>query len=142
MTSISLVSISFVCTKRNPIQVDYIPYLDSLAGLVGVRPNIMLLLMKDPELALELFTGPCTPYQYRLSGPGQWAGARQAILTQWERVAQPFRTRVLPEPEARPSSRHSITVIFSGLALLCYIFYNKHHLLSLTSSLPFFRSPQ
>ncbi|XP_059196507.1 flavin-containing monooxygenase 5-like [Centropristis striata] len=130
----------FVLSDRNPVQVDYIPYLDSVAEEVGVRPNLLWLLLKDPRLALQVFLGPCTPYQYRLTGPGQWAGARQAILTQWERVLQPFRTRVVPEPETRPSSRRSIVVIFSGAALLC-CFYNKHCLSSVFSP-PLFRSPQ
>lgn len=71
---------------------------------VGVRPNLLRLLLRDPVLWMRVFFGPCTPYQYRLTGPGRWAGARQAILTQWERVAQPFRTRLVPEPESRPSS--------------------------------------
>ncbi|XP_059196509.1 flavin-containing monooxygenase 5-like [Centropristis striata] len=117
----------YACSERTPIQVDYIPYLDSVAEEVGVRPNLLWLLLKDPRLALQVFLGPCTPYQYRLTGPGQWAGACQAILTQWERVLQPFRTRVVPEPETRPSSRRSIVVIFSGAALLCCFFYNKKH---------------
>ncbi|XP_075944657.1 flavin-containing monooxygenase 5-like isoform X2 [Anarhichas minor] len=118
--------------KCNPHQVNYIPYLDSLAEQVGVKPNILWLLLTDPRLALQVLLGPCTSYQYRLTGPGQWAGARQAILTQWERVHQPFRTRVVPEPETRPSSRRSIIVIVSGAALLCSFF----------SPLAFFRPPQ
>lgn len=117
-------SFSFACSERNPLQVDYIPYLDSLAEQVGARPNILWLLMKDPRLALRVWLGPCTSYQYRLTGPGQWVGARQAILTQWERVIQPFRTREVPEPETRPSSRLSIMVTFSGVILL-YCCYNK-----------------
>ncbi|XP_056233721.1 flavin-containing monooxygenase 5-like [Seriola aureovittata] len=121
----------FSCSDRNPLQVDYIPYLDSLAEQVGARPNIPWLLMKDPRLALQVLLGPCTPYQYRLEGPGRWAGARQAILTQWQRVVQPFRTRVVPQPETRPSSRWRIVVVFSGVTLLCCICYNK----------PLFRSP-
>uniref|UniRef100_A0A665UVN2 Flavin-containing monooxygenase n=1 Tax=Echeneis naucrates TaxID=173247 RepID=A0A665UVN2_ECHNA len=60
---------------------------------VGVRPNFLLLLLRDPVLWVKVVFGPCTPYQYRLTGPGQWAGARHAILTQWKRVAQPFKTR-------------------------------------------------
>uniref|UniRef100_A0A4W5NS92 Flavin-containing monooxygenase n=1 Tax=Hucho hucho TaxID=62062 RepID=A0A4W5NS92_9TELE len=75
------------------LHVDYIPYLDSLAEQVGVRPNILGLLLREPGVGLRVLLGPCTPYQYRLRGPGKWDGARQAILTQWERVAQPFRTR-------------------------------------------------
>ena len=133
-------SVRFACSDRNPIQVDYIPYLDSLAEQVGVRPNLLRLLLKDPRLALQVLLGPCTPYQYRLTGPGQWAGARQAILTQWERVLQPFRTRVVPEPESRPSSRWNVIMIFSGAALLCCFFYNKQPLSSFLSPLSFFRS--
>ncbi|CAJ1060082.1 flavin-containing monooxygenase 5-like [Xyrichtys novacula] len=120
----------YACSEHTPIQVDYIPYLDSLADLVGVRPNIPRLFLKDPRLAMEILLGPCTSYQYRLSGPGQWAGARQAILTQWERVLQPFRSRVLPEPEHKPSSGLSIMMVFSGEALLCCFFINKQTLSS------------
>ena len=132
--------VRFACTELNPIQVDYIPYLDSLAEEVGVRPNIPWLFLTDPRLALELLTGPCTPYQYRLTGPGKWAGARETILTQWERVLQPFRTRVVPEPESRPSSRLGIIVIVSGAALLGCFCYNKHLQGSLLSLQSFFRS--
>uniref|UniRef100_UPI0037E9BDD0 flavin-containing monooxygenase 5-like n=1 Tax=Semicossyphus pulcher TaxID=241346 RepID=UPI0037E9BDD0 len=124
----------FACSERNPLQVDFIPYLDSLAEQVGVRPNVLSLFLKDPRLALQVLLGPCTSYQYRLTGPGRWAGARQAILTQWERVLQPFRTRVVPEPEPRASSCRSIMVVFSGAALLCCFFYSKHSCC--------FRSPQ
>ncbi|XP_068176166.1 flavin-containing monooxygenase 5-like isoform X2 [Antennarius striatus] len=81
--------------------VDYISYLDFMAEEVGVRPNLLTLPLRDPVLWVKIFFGPCTPYQYRLTGPGQWDGARQAILTQWERVAQPFRTRVVPVPKRR-----------------------------------------
>ena len=36
---------------------------------------------------------PCTPYQYRLQGPHPWAGARDAIMTQWDRVFHALNTR-------------------------------------------------
>ena len=70
-------------------KVDYISYLDDLASFIGVKPNIPLLFIKDPRLAWEVFFGPCTPYQYRLMGPGKWDGARNAILTQWDRTLPP-----------------------------------------------------
>ncbi|KAG8003411.1 Dimethylaniline monooxygenase [N-oxide-forming] 5 [Nibea albiflora] len=132
----------FACSDRNPIQVEYIPYLDYLAEQVGVRPNLSWLLLTDPRLALNIILGPCTPYQYRLTGPGQWAGARQAILTQWDRVVQPFKSRVVPEPETKPSSRRKIITFFSGSVLLCCIVYNKQQLSSFFSSLSLLRSPQ
>ncbi|XP_053287024.1 flavin-containing monooxygenase 5 [Pleuronectes platessa] len=115
----------YACSERNPLQVENITYLDSLAEQVGACPSIPRLMMKDPRLALQVLLGPCTPYQYRLTGPGRWAGARQAILTQWERVIQPFRTRVVPEPEPRPSSSLSSVLIFSGVTMLCCFCYNK-----------------
>ena len=43
------------------------------------------LLMTDIKLFWQVMFGPCTPYQYRLFGPGAWDGARHAIMTQWER---------------------------------------------------------
>uniref|UniRef100_A0A3P9JMG4 Flavin-containing monooxygenase n=1 Tax=Oryzias latipes TaxID=8090 RepID=A0A3P9JMG4_ORYLA len=112
---------SYVCSERNPLQVDYLPYMDSLAEKVGVKPNVLKLFLRDPKLALEVFLGPCTPYQYRLSGPGQWTGARQAILTQWQRVTQPFRTRVVPEPESRTACGLRSLAALTGAALLYYI---------------------
>ncbi|KAJ8277841.1 hypothetical protein GJAV_G00080730 [Gymnothorax javanicus] len=87
----------YVTSQRHTIQVDYIAYMDELAMQFGVRPNFLGLLLRDPRLGLSVLLGPCTPYQYRLCGPGQWSGARQAILTQWERVAKPFKTRCAPE---------------------------------------------
>ncbi|KFQ18147.1 Dimethylaniline monooxygenase [N-oxide-forming] 5, partial [Merops nubicus] len=78
----------YVKSQRHTIQVDYIPYMDELASQVGVKPNLLALFLTDPRLALEVFFGPCTPYQYRLRGPGHWAGAREAILTQQQRVVK------------------------------------------------------
>uniref|UniRef100_A0A8C5FX23 Flavin-containing monooxygenase n=1 Tax=Gadus morhua TaxID=8049 RepID=A0A8C5FX23_GADMO len=72
----------------------------TLLSQIGVRPNILCLFLTDPKLGLKVFLGPCTPYQYRLTGPGRWNGARQAVLTQWDRVEQPFRTRAVQEPES------------------------------------------
>ncbi|XP_068448897.1 flavin-containing monooxygenase 5-like [Clinocottus analis] len=126
----------FLCSERNPLQVNHIAYLDSLAERVGVRPNILWLLLTDPRLAVQILLGPCTAYQYRLTGPGQWAGARQAILTQWERVYQPFRTRVLPDPETRSSSRLGIIAMVSAAALLSCFCYHKHMLSSIFSAPP------
>lgn len=113
--------------------VDYIPYLDSLAALIGVRPNLLWLFIKDPRLAWRTFVGPCTPYQYRLVGPGRWDGARQAILTQWERVIQPFRTRVVPDSEPGWSPGHLwMAAMASGAALLCWFLCSRRDFSSLS----------
>ncbi|XP_054458149.1 flavin-containing monooxygenase 5-like [Anoplopoma fimbria] len=93
----------YVSSQRHTIQVDYVAYMDEIAELVGVRPSLLRLLLTDPRLGLNLMFGPGTPYQYRLRGPGKWAGARQAIFTQWERVAQPMQTRPCDDPEPKRS---------------------------------------
>ena len=47
--------------------------------MIGCKPNLVKLFLKDPLLALKCLFGPCTPPQYRLMGPGSWVGAKQAI---------------------------------------------------------------
>uniref|UniRef100_A0A4W2GJX4 Flavin-containing monooxygenase n=1 Tax=Bos indicus x Bos taurus TaxID=30522 RepID=A0A4W2GJX4_BOBOX len=76
-------------------KVQYVDYMDEIASEIAVKPNLFSLFLWDPKLALELFLGPCTSYQYRLQGPGKWAGPREAILTQRERIIKPLRTRTL-----------------------------------------------
>ncbi|XP_075038592.1 flavin-containing monooxygenase 5-like [Mixophyes fleayi] len=83
----------YVCTQRHTIQVDYLEYMDELAELLGVKPTSLNLCLTDPKLAWNIYFGPCTPYQYRLRGPGQWVKARTTILTQWDRTLKPMKTR-------------------------------------------------
>lgn len=97
--------------------MNYIPYLDTIAKEVGVRPNIVWLLLTDPSLGLRVLFGPCTPYQFRLSGPGHWRGARQAIFTQWERVAKPMKTR--PVPDQKAINLFYWLGLASGAAVIC-----------------------
>ncbi|KAF3823429.1 hypothetical protein GH733_010865 [Mirounga leonina] len=68
--------------QSQTLQTDYIMYMDELGSFIGTKPNIPWLFLTDPQLALEVFFGPCSPYQFRLMGPGKWDGARNAILTQ------------------------------------------------------------
>uniref|UniRef100_A0A3B4AI07 Flavin-containing monooxygenase n=1 Tax=Periophthalmus magnuspinnatus TaxID=409849 RepID=A0A3B4AI07_9GOBI len=103
--------IMFSCSDLNPLYVFFVPYLDSLAKEVGVLPNFLWLFLTDPRLAMQVLFGPCTPYQYRLTGPGRWSGARQAILSQWERMYEPFKTRVVPEPEKK--NKFKLKVLFA-----------------------------
>lgn len=119
-----------MAAQRHTIQVDYIPYMDELAKQVGVRPSILKLLLTDPRLALNIIFGPCTPYQFRLHGPGRWEGARQAILTQWDRVTEPLKTRCAPEPQSQRSS-YSLLFSVSVAALLSALYYSRASLHSL-----------
>ncbi|KAK7150603.1 hypothetical protein R3I93_011749 [Phoxinus phoxinus] len=120
----------YVAAQRHTIQVDYIPYMDELAKQVGVRPSILKLLLTDPRLALKIIFGPCTPYQFRLHGPGRWEGARQAILTQWDRVTEPLKTRCAPDPQSQRSS-YSLLFSVSVAALLSALYYSRASLHSL-----------
>ncbi|KAM7106886.1 flavin-containing monooxygenase 5-like isoform 2-T3 [Ciconia maguari] len=111
----------YVKSQRHTIQVDYIPYMDELACQVGVKPNLLTLFLTDPKLALEVAFGPCTPYQYRLRGPGEWAGAREAILTQWQRIIKPLQTRHVEEHPSAPA----VPLVFklvAAVAVLAVVF--------------------
>ncbi|KAM4023009.1 flavin-containing monooxygenase 5-like [Anomaloglossus baeobatrachus] len=83
----------YVESERHTIQVDYVNYMDEVAVEIGCKPNLKKLFLSDPKLAWEIFFGPCTPFQYRLSGPGKWKDARKTILTQFERIVKPVKTR-------------------------------------------------
>ncbi|XP_068950796.1 flavin-containing monooxygenase 5-like [Petaurus breviceps papuanus] len=93
----------FVVSLRDERRVQYIEYMDEIALEIGVKPRLLSLFFWDPKLALKIFFGPCTPYQFRLQGPGKWAGARAAILTQRERIIKPLRTRIVSNDQL-PSS--------------------------------------
>ncbi|OWK08402.1 hypothetical protein Celaphus_00010926, partial [Cervus elaphus hippelaphus] len=86
-------AITILFGQSQTLQTDYITYMDELGSFIGAKPNIPWLFLTDPQLALEVYFGPCSPYQFRLMGPGKWDGARNAILTQWDRTLKPTRTR-------------------------------------------------
>jgi len=54
--------------ERHVIQVDWIPFMDELANIIGVKPNLFKYFFTDPKLWNALYFGPCIPYQYRLNG--------------------------------------------------------------------------
>ncbi|KAJ7986571.1 hypothetical protein DPEC_G00341250 [Dallia pectoralis] len=117
----------YVTTQRHTIQVNFIEYMDEIADQVGVCPNFLWLLLTEPSLGLRVLLGPCTPYQYRLTGPGQWGGARQAIMTQWDRVAQPLRTRPLEISESKQRYLTlALTLGAATMALGCYQVMQNH----------------
>uniref|UniRef100_A0A663LSE0 Flavin-containing monooxygenase n=1 Tax=Athene cunicularia TaxID=194338 RepID=A0A663LSE0_ATHCN len=98
----------------------WLVYMDELASFIGAKPSVLGLLCRDPQLALTIFFGPCTPYQYRLEGPGRWEGARQAILTQWDRTLKPTRTRV---STSSYSLCPSLLTVVGVLLLLAALFF-------------------
>ncbi|XP_069823530.1 flavin-containing monooxygenase 5-like [Dendropsophus ebraccatus] len=109
----------YVESPRHTIQVDFMEYLDEIASQFGAKPNLLKYWITDPKLASEMFFGPCTPYQYRLQGPLKWSGARNAILTQKERIIKPTKTRVCEdamESQAKIPFLLKVSAIFVILA--------------------------
>lgn len=84
---------SYFVSSLTPLQVDFVSYMDELAGEIGVRPSLLWLLFTDYPLFKKVLWGPVSAYQYRLMGPGKWDGARRAIFTQFDRMYQPLKTR-------------------------------------------------
>ncbi|NXD40564.1 FMO5 monooxygenase, partial [Copsychus sechellarum] len=113
----------YVKSQRHTIQVDYIPYMDELAGQLGVKPSLLTLLLTDPKLAVEVAVGPCTPYQYRLRGPGAWAGARAAILTQRQRVLRALQPRACARRARSSAAPRALTVLFSIAMIAATLLY-------------------
>lgn len=84
---------SYIVSKQAPLQVDFVSYMDDIAGAIGVRPSLLWLFFTDYSLFKRVLWGPVTAYQYRLTGPGQWDGARRAIFTQFDRMYHALKTR-------------------------------------------------
>ncbi|XP_062833872.1 dimethylaniline monooxygenase [N-oxide-forming] 2 [Anolis carolinensis] len=105
----------FGTSRNQSIQTDFIEYLDELAVELESKPNLFSLLLRDPKLAMMIFFGPCSPFQFRLMGPGKWAGARDAIFTQKERVIKPTKTRVVGNS---PSYKQFFLLKISGIIVV------------------------
>ncbi|XP_040826103.1 dimethylaniline monooxygenase [N-oxide-forming] 1 isoform X1 [Ochotona curzoniae] len=101
------------------LETDYITYIDDLLTSMGAKPNLFSLLLTDPLLALAMFFGPYTPYQFRLTGPGKWSGARKAIMTQWDRALKVTKTRIVQDS---PSPFEGLLKLFAILALFVSVF--------------------
>ncbi|XP_005998575.1 flavin-containing monooxygenase 5-like isoform X1 [Latimeria chalumnae] len=108
----------YVSSQRHTVQVDYVEYMDEIAKLVGVKPNLLTLFLTDPKLTYHVFFGPCTPYQYRLTGPGKWEKAREAILTQMDRAIKPLKSRVLKKKDQKSSLPMLLKVLGYSILLV------------------------
>ncbi|CAF3397574.1 unnamed protein product [Rotaria sp. Silwood1] len=112
----------YVASSRHTVQVDYLDYCNEIAKQVGCRPNILNFLIKDFKLGWHLLFGSCTPYRYRLEGPNQWDGARQAILTQNERVKYPLRVSRKQEQNQQKKFAINWTPMFSIVFFILIFF--------------------
>ncbi|XP_072724003.1 dimethylaniline monooxygenase [N-oxide-forming] 4 [Ciconia boyciana] len=113
-------------SERENLKMSFISYTDEIASCAGVKPSVLRLLLTDPRLALAIFFGPCTPYQYRLVGRGKWSGARDAILTQWQRTLKPLRTRVVDDSSDSSSGWRWMCLLALPVALTAGFLLSKY----------------
>ncbi|KAI0557547.1 Flavin monooxygenase-like protein [Gracilaria domingensis] len=66
-------------TEYEKMVVNWIPYMDSVAEVVGCRPNPWKL-MRDPQLLRKVMTGPFSGAIYRLHGTGATPIGRESVL--------------------------------------------------------------
>uniref|UniRef100_H2YD45 Flavin-containing monooxygenase n=1 Tax=Ciona savignyi TaxID=51511 RepID=H2YD45_CIOSA len=102
----------FYKSQRHTMEVDHIAYMDEIADQIGVKPNMFSLFITDRKLARKVWYEFCSAYQYRLKGPGKWAGAREAIMGQQSRMFCPLHTRATSK---RSKSKNKL--VFSILCL-------------------------
>ena len=110
-----IMSQRYTNSRRHTIQVDFIPYSNDIAGMIGAKPNLIDLFFKDPKLWVQVLFGPLNPYQFRLYGPHPWSGARNAIFSSWENTLYPYKTRKLNPKPSFIMLRHLILLFMIGL---------------------------
>uniref|UniRef100_A0A8C6TAZ4 Flavin-containing monooxygenase n=1 Tax=Neogobius melanostomus TaxID=47308 RepID=A0A8C6TAZ4_9GOBI len=130
---------NFIVSKQSPLQVDFVSYMDDLAGEIGVRPSLPWLFFTDYPLFKKVLWGPVTAYQYRIMGPGKWDGARRAIFTQFDRMYQALKTRKVEEKsEVSTLGRLMKLIIFGmagGAAAYCVHNHNPNRIPSLIAKI-------
>ncbi|XP_043941184.1 flavin-containing monooxygenase 5-like [Protopterus annectens] len=112
----------YVCTQRHTLQVDYINYMDEIAEAFGAKPKMLELFYRNPRLAWKVFFDSCTPYQYRLTGPGKWSGAEKAVMTQWDRVFKATMTRCVEVEKQQKTFPVLLMLIFMVLMIAFFVF--------------------
>ncbi|KAM9831331.1 flavin-containing monooxygenase 5-like [Neosynchiropus ocellatus] len=128
----------YILSKLTPLQVDFVSYMDDLAGEIGVRPSLLWLFFTDYQLFKKVLWGPVTAYQYRLMGPGKWDGARRAIFTQFDRMFHPLKTRQVEKEKPSLIGRlikMSLTAMVGGAGIYCIHLQNPNILSIIESNL-------
>ena len=115
---------TFVASTRHTLEVDFVPYMDSLAELLGCKPRPQDFLLSDPRLAHALLFGPNVSYVYRLRGPHPWPKAREAILGVLERTEKCLSGRKLDDARWDDHHSHQLLMMATslGTVLLLWLF--------------------
>lgn len=107
----------YVDSPRHAIQADWVSYMDELANLIGARPKLLKYFFTDNQL-FRVLLGPAVPYQYRLEGPHQWPGARQAILNSRSSIMYPLNNRC---SSFEPKGLRQSTIFYSTALLFALV---------------------
>lgn len=81
----------YVPSQRHEMMLDHVPYMEELAGIMGIKPNFCRMLLTDPILFFAAVKAPMLNYRFRLQGPHAWPGARDAILGYESRMKAPLK---------------------------------------------------
>lgn len=95
--------------------------MQEMATEVGVAPNIPLLLLTDPKVALKLIFGPLFPYQFRMSGAHAHPRARQWFLNAYDDTVFSTMTRRVKLSAQKGQGRcFLLSFLFVTVALILY----------------------
>ncbi|XP_062411476.1 flavin-containing monooxygenase 5-like isoform X2 [Sardina pilchardus] len=133
---------NYICSKQSPLQVDFVSYMDDIAGEIGVRPSLPWLFFTDYSLFKKVLWGPVSSYQYRIMGPGKWFGARQAIFTQFERMFQPLKTRPVDDTIQTSLAARLFNLSLVSLAGASAAYYFQMHPPAMLNNLISMVTPQ
>uniref|UniRef100_H2ZGS6 Flavin-containing monooxygenase n=1 Tax=Ciona savignyi TaxID=51511 RepID=H2ZGS6_CIOSA len=111
----------FYNSQRHTMEADHVAYMDEIADQIGVKPNMFSLFITDRKLARKVWYEFCSGYQYRLKGPGKWAGAREAIMGQKSRMFCPLHTRATTK--SSKSKKKSLLSYYWLVAVAIGAFY-------------------
>uniref|UniRef100_A0A915EBX9 Flavin-containing monooxygenase n=1 Tax=Ditylenchus dipsaci TaxID=166011 RepID=A0A915EBX9_9BILA len=95
--------------------VDYVDFMDDLAGLIDCIPRPLDYIFTDPKLAQKLVFQANVAYVYRLRGNHTWSGARDAIMTVQKRSDEAFKGR---DVGIKPSSNYMTQYVFASIFML------------------------
>lgn len=112
---------------RHTLKIQYIPYMNTLAKFIGIKPNLIKLLVTDPNLFHACYFGPFTSYSFRLEGPNAWWEARSTILDTMNRINRPLQTRKIDFDVKHIDNNKSLwlTIIcFSLIVVISSVIFN------------------
>ena len=114
----------FYSCERHTVQVDWIPFMDEIAQMINAKPNLFSYFFTDPTLWYALWFGACLPYQYRLNGPHPWPKARETILTVFDRIEAPLKTKTnITSNQLKNNSIYENGKVIFSILMLCFFVF-------------------